>query len=112
MIAIHHPLIRQVRAVLRKSVLATGLRYIVPPVVLKTDSEALCILAGQTDVIVQYRQPGEFETESLSLPATALSDFEGRGDDLVSLEKKDAKQVVASWSDGPRRPPQTIRRFR
>lgn len=98
MIEIPRSLVRQLWVVLRRGVpRAHGGR--VPQVEFQASPEALTVRLTQPEIAVEYRQPGVHGAETLRLPLSALSDFEGRGQDLVTLEGSKDDQVMARWQD-------------
>lgn len=98
MIEIPRSLVRQLWSVLRRCVPRNqGLR--VPQVEFQAVPEALIVRLTQPETAVEYRQPGVHPAETLRLPLSALADFEGRGQDLVTLEAGKDDQVMARWLD-------------
>lgn len=99
MIEIRRSLARQFRAVLRKSVLAGVAKGMPQPVILQTNRDGLRIRAQQPTVAIEYHLPEARPIESLSIPAQAMDDFEGKKDAVVALERTAPKIVQARWED-------------
>lgn len=72
-----------------------------PPMVeFAADAEGLCVRVAHHEVAAEYHLPGSFKAEPICLPMDALADFEGRGEDAVTLEAGDDGTVIGRWSDG------------
>jgi hypothetical protein len=99
MIEIRRSLARQLLAVLRRCVpRAHGLRP--PQVEFQIGPAGLTVRLAQPEIAVEYRQPGSYPAATLGLPLSALGSFEGRGQDLVTLEAGKDGHAIARWQDG------------
>ena len=87
MIELTRSLARQFRAVVRQSLPPRSVRPATPPTIaLEASAEGLFLRAHLGDVAIEYHQVGAFSSKSLTLPLTALDDFEGRSQEKVRLE--------------------------
>src|SRR5688500_18784546 len=96
LIEISRSLARQVRSVVRKSIVNSR-RDPSLAVLFRADRSGLVIRAGNADVVVEYRQAGSPAPDELMLPLAALADFEGRNDNTVRFERKQ-DGVHVSWN--------------
>lgn len=100
MIEIPRALVRQFRAVLRKSVVAADPRGPCPLVLIQSGRAGLYLSCSQGDVAVRHHSPGLRMPHRLALPLTAFAELEGRSNGTVVLEKTGPFQVRASWQEG------------
>lgn len=100
MIQITRSLARQLRAIIRKSVLVGASRYALQSVALRTDEQGLRIRVPGPEVAVEYHQPGALPPETICLPTEALDNFAGAKDTSVLLETIAPGTVQARWDDG------------
>jgi hypothetical protein len=95
-IQIPRSLVRQLRAVFRRSASKTSF----PPVVsFHAGDDGRRIRLHHGTALAGFSQPGQWPVETLALPATALADFEGRTDAVVTLERH-GSSILARWDDG------------
>lgn len=100
MIQCTRALIRQVRAVFRRCVRRPYGPLPPPLVEFRAGPEGLRIQLSTPEVFVEYHQGGRLPAASLCLALEALADFEGKGNDVVTLEGVGANQVLGRWQDG------------
>lgn len=100
MIEISRSLIKQFRAVLRKSAWQHVRRGGLCPVVeFIARPNELTIRSQLNNVAIACCIADAYESEALSVPANALEDFEGRGQARVSLEAINSDRVLARWDE-------------
>lgn len=99
MIAITRLLARQLRNVLRRARIGNSNVDQGKTIALRTTTNGLVVQAASPEVRIEYRQPGSYEPEELAVPIDLLARCEGRRQETVTLERRGAAQVVASWSD-------------
>jgi len=100
MIQFARSLARQLRAVLRKAGPIGMGRSPRPPLVLQADKDGLRVRANYIEVGVEFRLPGIRPADIITLLAEALDDFEGRKEDVITLENVGPGIVQARWDDG------------
>src|SRR5262245_53438851 len=83
-IEIPRALARQLRAVLRRSVMEGRSDW--PLVLCRTEESGLTLEAGPGDVAVRYEHEGRHEPAAIAFRASVLAEFEGRND-AVSLDQ-------------------------
>jgi hypothetical protein len=98
LIEIPRSTLKQFRAVLRKSVLATGPRGPCPLVVCRTNRKGLSLSCQQEDVALRHLTQGSFPGVSMGLPGSLLAELEG-GSGTVKLEQVSPGKGQASWHD-------------
>lgn len=96
MIQIPCLLIKQLRAVLRKSVVSGKAKL---PVILQGSRDGLSIRAQNAQAGVEYHLPGRQDTDTISLDYSALEDFAGSTTAPVTLEAI-GRVVRVSWTHG------------
>ena len=103
MIELSRALLRQFRAVARKSVLAADPRGPCPAVIFTAGRRALTISCRQGNIGVRHHTPGSFPTAGVALPYSALAELEAKGE-TVTLEQTGPFRSRASWQggEGPR----------
>jgi hypothetical protein len=89
-------LARSLRAVFRRAS-RVGSRSL--PVVFSAGPAGLTIHSELGEVIVAYRQAGEFAPENITLPTDVLADIEGKEASPVVLERTAAGQCLVRWQD-------------
>ena len=96
-------LVRQYRAVVRKSVLAADPRGPCPVVVCSAGRRGLTLSCRQGNIGVRHRTPGSFSAGTVALPYSTLAELEAQGE-MVELEQTGPFKGRASWqgSEGPR----------
>lgn len=100
MIEISRSLARQLRVVFKKSTR----RHTHPVVTFLAEKDGLCVQTIQDNVAIEYRQAGSRKADKITVSAEALSDFEGRKNEIVTLAAV-GDRAQARWFDG--RVPQT-----
>lgn len=91
---------RQLRTVLRKSLPTGCTRFYHPPISLTGSETGLRIRVHNPEVAVEWQIPGSWMADTITLPSSALADFEGRRDDGVTLAAKNKEVIHAEWCDG------------
>jgi hypothetical protein len=99
LIQLTRSLARQLRAVLRNSVLAGANRGTPLTIACCTGQQGLTIRAQGAEVGVEYHQPGELPPDSIRLSGEALDDFNGTKSTPVILENAAKNTVQARWDD-------------
>jgi hypothetical protein len=92
-------LLKNVRSVLRRLKPDRNARLGPSWIVLRAGPQGLAIEAQDAEVALSARLEGSRSPEVIVLPTTALSELEGRPDDVV-LEATGTDKVQARWSDG------------
>lgn len=100
MIEITRSLARQLRAVFRKALPLGWGRGPRPSLVFHAGKDGLRVQSHHPEVAVELHQPGARPVEVIALPSDALDDFEGRRDEVVTLENVEQGSVQARWDDG------------
>src|ERR1043165_3976346 len=100
MIAIPRTFAKQLRAVLRKAAPNGSVRTYKPPLSFHAENGVLRIRAHHEAVAVECRVPGTWPAESLTLPMSALDDFEKGRHEQIELEAQGKESVQARWIDG------------
>ncbi len=101
-IEISRGLARRLRAVFHKSVpIGTSRAQRSPPLSLHSSKDGLLIRSFHVETVVEYHRPGPCPSDEIILPGASLDDFEGRGDDVVTLETVGPDIVRAHWNEGP-----------
>lgn len=101
MIEFPRALARQFRTVVRQSCSSASPRSAsLTDVLIKSGTDGLSLRADLGDITVDYHLPGKFDTETLTLPLTALQELEGRTREKVSLEAVGPDAVKARWHEG------------
>jgi hypothetical protein len=98
MIEISRSLARQLRAVFRR-IASRGTTIGQPTIVLQAGSDGLDIRLPGWDFAVAYHRPGNFASEELALPLSALEEFAGKGHESVTLQAAGPGRVQAQWQD-------------
>jgi hypothetical protein len=91
---------RSFRAVVRRCLLEPGSRSDWPPVLARSDGQALTLQACRGDVGVRHTAPTTDPAAALAFRASVLAQFEGRTDAPVTLEQLAPDQGQARWSEG------------
>jgi hypothetical protein len=99
-IEIPRALARQVRAVLRRSVVEQEPRGEWPLLLCRADARGLCLQAQRNEVALCYQAPGKQEADTLAFRASLLEEFDGRGKEPVTLEAVELGKGRARWIDG------------
>ena len=99
MIELSRALVRQFRAVVRKSVLAADPRGPCPVVVCRAGRQGLTLSCRQGGVGVRHHTPGSFPTARVAIPFAKLADLEVAGE-VVILEQLAPFKAQASWGAG------------
>jgi hypothetical protein len=99
MISFPRALARVVRAVLRRSVVEQERRGEWPLLVCRGGPHGLVLEAGRGDVGVRYTLGGPQPTETFAFRSAQLAEFEGRGDDPVTLEPTGPGAARARWQE-------------
>ena len=71
-----------------------------PLVLFQAGDDGLRMRVPHPEVAMEYHQPGRCSPEVLSVPLEELAKFEGKGQDVVSLEANSTGMIVAQWLDG------------
>jgi hypothetical protein len=99
MITISRSLARKLRAVLRRA----GFKPrggLAPPVAFHAGPDGLQIRSMAADIAVEYRVPGAFSAEELTVPLELFDDCQGKQNELVTLESGTKNNTtIASWRD-------------
>jgi hypothetical protein len=98
LIEITRSVVRAFRAVLRKITTVAGAREAPTLVVFRADRQGLHVQARNTQIALEYCQPGSYPVEELAVPADALAEFEARKDTPLRMEAN-AGGVVATWME-------------
>jgi hypothetical protein len=93
-------LARQLRAVLRRSVVEQDPRGEWPLLVCRAGARGLLLQAHRGDLAVRYQEPGERPTAGLAFRASLLAEFKGRRGDPVALEPTGPGKGRARWDEG------------
>jgi hypothetical protein len=95
-------LVRQFRAVLRKSVLAADPRGPCPTVLCRSGHNGLSVSCVQAGVGVRHHTSGPLPIDNVAFPASLLRDLEAAGE-TITLEQVSPFKARASWNagDGP-----------
>jgi len=93
-------LARQLRAVLRRTLMDLEPRGAWPLVLFQADESGLTVHAVQGDLGVRYHEPGPRSPETIAFRSSMLAEFEGRTEQPVALEEVSAGKGQARWSDG------------
>lgn len=99
MIELSRTLVRQFRAVARKSVLAADPRGPCPMVVCRAGRQGLSLWCQQGAIGVRHHTPGSFRAAGVAVPYSKLADLEGAGE-AITLEQTAPFKVRASWQAG------------
>jgi hypothetical protein len=67
---------------------------------MRAGADALRIQAVSDNLALEYRQPGQYDTEQLIVPRALLASVEGRTSEPVTLEMQQAGGLLVSWNDG------------
>src|SRR5271163_4949200 len=94
MIQISRLLARQVRAIFRK--LTSRATAGTAKVSFVANDTGLRIRLNWADILAEFRYGGEFSSEEIIVPFSALADWEARSVDLITLEST-SSGVQASW---------------
>jgi hypothetical protein len=96
-------LVKEFRAVVRKSVLAADPRGPCPIVVCKAGRRGRTLSCRQGKIGVRHHTPGSFPTASVAVPFAKLADLENLGEVIV-VEQTSPSGGRASWQgdEGPR----------
>src|SRR3954468_13605618 len=100
MIILTRALVRQVRAVLRKSLPRGRGRGLKPRLQLQTGPDGLTLCMHTPEVVVAYVRPGPLPAERLFLPAEALDELAGKEATEVTLTGHKGGGVQARWLEG------------
>ena len=99
MIEIPRSLLRQFRAVIRRSGSPLDPQREVPAVRCRTGSAGLALEAVRTEVAIRYQAEGSRPEMAVTFPASLLAQIEGRKDDPVTLERLSDSAGRARWHD-------------
>jgi hypothetical protein len=99
MIEFSRSLARQFRAVLRRSLLDLEPRGSWPLLLCQLCKDGLVLQACQGDLAVRYQQKAAGELEALAFRSSVLAEFEGRGEEPVTLEQVAVGKGRARWND-------------
>ena len=98
MIEFPRSLARQLWAVLRRAIPKPhGPQH--PLIEFQAGPKGLHVQVAHPEVSVEYHQAGSSLSEGVRLPLLALAQFEGKGQEMVTLETRRDSQVVARWPD-------------
>jgi hypothetical protein len=100
LIQITRLLARQLRAVIRNSILADPHRGTPLAIAFCADQHGLTVRAQGPEVGLEYHQPGELSPETVRISVAALDDFAGLKATPVILESTAPNTVQARWDDG------------
>jgi hypothetical protein len=103
LIELSRALVRQFRAVVRKSVQAADPRGPCPMVVCRAGRRGLTLTCRQGKVGARHHTPGSFRDSAVAVPFSKLAELEGTGG-VVALEQTAPLEGRASWQgdEGPR----------
>ncbi|MFO0929401.1 MAG: hypothetical protein U0736_20630 [Gemmataceae bacterium] len=99
MIELSRTLVRQFRAVVRKSVLAADPHGPCPLVVCRAGRQGFSLFCRQGPIGVRHHVPGSFRPASVASPYSKLADLEG-ADEVIALEQTAPFKGRASWQAG------------
>jgi hypothetical protein len=99
MIEIPRVLARRLRAVLRKAVPRDSPRGGRPPLTFHAGPGGLRVRSLHPEVCAEYHEPMPRPAAVVTLPGSALDDFEGRAEALVKLTPAGQGSVQANWDD-------------
>ena len=92
--------VRQLRTILRRSVLGIPQRSALPPVTFIMEAGTLHARFSHQGVAIEHELPiSGSATGTASLPLDTLGEFEGRDDSTLTLEPIAADQTRVRWSD-------------
>jgi hypothetical protein len=97
MISISRSLARQIRSVFRRLSRRSASPFR-PIVSFEAGRDGLRIRSYNAEVAGEVHVPSEFPPETLAFSLDALTDFEGRGEGVVSLERRESR-AAARWDD-------------
>src|SRR3982750_2249554 len=97
--SIPRSLARRLRAVLRRSVLEADPRGAWPFLLCRAGPHGLALEAIRGDVGVRLDLPGPRPGHTLTFPASALADVEGRTDAPVTFEDVGDGKAEARWEE-------------
>src|SRR5437660_10083478 len=100
MIQLPRSLVRRFVTVLRRSQGEPPQPGDWPVILCHADSRGLSLRAARDDVVVSYDRPGPHVEDTLAFRASVLKQFEGRTEDLVTLESAGAGKARACWTEG------------
>lgn len=99
MIQIPRSQMHQLRTIFRKLVKKPSSTK--PPFVsFQTDRNGLRVRLHNIEVLAEFQQPGTFSPETISVPFESLSNLDGRGNGMVTLENTGPGTVQARWEEG------------
>ena len=93
MIQLPRSFFRQFRTVLRRS-----FSRVTSPIVIQSGPDGLSVRCQQEGIVVAHQSKDSQGTDQFALPADALKDIEGKGQEIVVLEAKGAK-IQVRWQD-------------
>jgi hypothetical protein len=99
MITLPRGLARTLRAVLRRSVVEQGHRTDWPVLVCRGGPHGLLLQASRGDVGVGYHLEGAQSTVVVAFRSALLAEFEGKGDDPVTLEPVSPDKARVRWQE-------------
>ena len=99
MIELSRALVRQFRAVVRKSVMAADPRGPSPVVVCRAGRQGLALSCRQGGVGVRHHTPGSFPNASVAIPFAKLADLESAGE-VITLKQLAPFKASATWHAG------------
>ena len=99
MIELSRVLVRQFRAVVRKSVLAASPRGPSPIVVCRAGRRGLTLSCRREEVGVRHHTPGSFPDANVAVPFARLADLENAGE-VIAIEQTAPSRGRASWQGG------------
>jgi hypothetical protein len=99
MVTITRSLARLLRAVLRKAGLGKSGPQPDAFVHVSADNEGQRLRVAGPEVVIEYRQPGEFASAEFMLPVEVLAIIEGRTQEPVTFDASDPGRIIISFSD-------------
>ena len=101
MIQISRTLARQLRSVIRRSIVEQESRSEWPMLLCRSDGKTLCLYTHGNGVGVLYRVSTEQPANAIAFRSYVLKEFEGRKGELLTLEQSAPGKGCAKWHDGP-----------
>jgi hypothetical protein len=99
LIEISRALARQLRTVLRRTLLDQETRTAWPPLLFRSTANGLTVSAGLGDIAVAYHHAAPGSPAVFAFSASVLAQFEGRTDTPVLLEPVTERAGQARWTE-------------
>lgn len=100
MISIPRSVLVTFRTLIRRAGLHKRHAAATPGVSFVADNDGCLMRCASHEAAIQYRHAGSFEARQHHLPLEALASFDGKVDDLVTLEAGGGNRTILTWTDG------------